>query len=113
MKRKKYPNLLQSVIPKITILAFLTVLPILPLYWALEHYYPISHFSSILFIAALITFGLGLVTWLKFVYTRIPCPDCGRTKLTQSRTQDKEGWHLLICKNCEVEWMTGLGDNTD
>jgi predicted RNA-binding Zn-ribbon protein involved in translation (DUF1610 family) len=113
MKRKKYPNLLRSVIPKITVLAFFTVLPIFPLYLALEHYYPNSHFSSILCVAALIVFGLGLNLWLRFIYTRMPCPDCGRPKLTQCRTEDKEAWHLLICQTCEVEWMTGLGDNTE
>lgn len=101
------------VMPKSFLMACLTTVPVIIASIMLDHLYPSNQLSVGVFVIGLLAFGLGSVKWIPFIYARMPCPTCNQSNLQEERSKDTEKWHLLVCKNCGVEWLIGIGDNTD
>jgi hypothetical protein len=111
MKRKNYPQGLRIILPKMILLACFIIIPMFIGVVLLQHFYPDSWASKIVAIIGMIVFAVALSRFLRRIYARMPCPECGQTNLKQIRSNDEDKWHILVCEHCETEWTTGLGSN--
>jgi hypothetical protein len=67
----------------------------------------------VLFILAPVILGIYASIVLRSkTYARMPCPECGRMNLEETISEDSQKWDLLVCKNCAVEWITGVSNET-
>jgi hypothetical protein len=108
MKRRRYPECVRKILPKQALLGLYTVFPIFGLGLYLRLVHDLNWATWVFGISAILVFGLVSQILQKKLYGSLPCPYCGRTHLTQSKTHDR--WHILTCESCSVEWETGLGD---
>ena len=103
---------MRLVLPKQALLGLYTVFPIFGLGLYLRLVHDINWAIWVFGISAILIFGLASQLLQKKLYGALPCPNCGRTNLTQSNTRDSDRWHLLTCESCSIEWETGLGDGS-
>ena len=60
-------------------------------------------------LSAVVVFGALSGILQRFYLSRVRCPQCGSTHLEQ--TEDASRQQLLVCRDCKIEWDTGISND--